>query len=209
MKNPFTSTDHYFSQSVKILKANRRDVDTFLTLKGYEVSQREIYLKAYDHCCYNPEDYNGASLTEDLFDVHHLEMVSMLHDVLYVRDNASVSLKYMWKADKLLRSEMKRMGKSSWNTGARFVLLLLKTPVWIAWCWLIKGRRITEGQKLRMDSIFRQLKRTEKKAWHKEYQGELIWSCDRNSLNSETILVKWLLYIVLFSACTVRGQNLN
>jgi len=80
----------------------------------------------------------------------------------------------MWLSDKLIRSEMRRRGKSSWNTGYRFVALVLKTPFFLPYCYLIKKRRMNLDQKLKFNTIFKSLYR-EEKVWYKEFRGEITW----------------------------------
>ena len=158
----------------KFLSEKRKDVDTLLTIWGYELSQRHIYLVAYDYFTLFPTEYNGASMTEELCDIPGLDLDAMLHDYIYVALKASVSWKYQVLADKLFRSEMRRRSKSSWNGGYRYVMLLLKTPFWIGICWL-KGRRFTAFHKKGMDRILATFE-LKQEVWHKEFRGELTWT---------------------------------
>ena len=185
MKSPlkiFRSKSNFFHQPGKtdderiaFLSEKRKDVDSLLLIWGYELSQRHIYLDAFDYFAKYPKDYNGASMTEDLGDIPGLDLDAMLHDYLYVVLMACVSWKYQILADKLFRSEMRRREKSSWNRGYRFIMLMIKTPFWIAICWVLKGRRITDKHKKAMDGIFRAFHFQEKK-WYLEFKRELIWT---------------------------------
>jgi hypothetical protein len=172
----FQSSNNYFRQDPAILKANRKKVDEYLFLKGYELIQRDIYLMAYDYFTYFPEDFDGATMTEDLPDIENLELAAMLHDYLYIKPNASGSFKYSWIADKLMRLEMRKMNKSSWNTGVRFVLLLLKAPFFVPFTYLFKGRRMDAENKALVNGIFLKLQNRVPQVWHKEYRGELTWT---------------------------------
>lgn len=172
----FQSSNNYFRQDPFRLKENRKKVDEYLTLKGYELSQRDEYLKAYDHMTYFPEDFDGATMTEDLPDIENLELGAMLHDYLYIRFNGSGSFKYSWIADKLLRLEMRRMGKSSWNTGTRFVLLILKAPFFVPYTYLFKHRRMKRADKDNIQRIFEKLQYRKPEVWYKEYCAELTWT---------------------------------
>lgn len=172
----FRSSNNYFRQDPFNLKENRKKVDEFLTLKGYELSERAEYLKAYDHMTYFPEDFDGATMTEDLPDIENLELAAMLHDYLYIRFKASGSFKYSWICDKLMRLEMKRQGKSSWNTGVRFVLLLLKAPFFVPYTYIFKGRRMRPEDRAQVTRIFKMLQDRQPKVWHQEYRGELTWT---------------------------------
>lgn len=178
MKLPriFRSSNNYFRQAPAILQANRKKVDEYLILKGYEVDQREIYLSAYDYMTHCPEDFDGATMTEDLPDIENLELAAMLHDYLYVYYRAAGSFKYSWISDKLMRLEMRRMGKSSWNTGVRFVLLLLKAPFFVPYCNIFKNRIMNKVEEEKIKRIFYTLQYRQPKVWHKEFRGELTWT---------------------------------
>lgn len=170
------SSNNFFRQDSFRLKELRKDVDAFLQLKRYELNQRDFYLRAYDHMSYFPEDFNGASMTEDLPDIDNLELAALGHDYLYIRHKVSGNFKYSWIADKLMRLEMKKMGKSSWNTGARFVLLLLKAPFFVPYTYIFKGRRMRSEDKAQVKLYFKILQCRPPKAWYKEYRGELTWT---------------------------------
>lgn len=174
--NIFSSSNRFFYQSLHVLTENRKNVDLFLQLKGYELSERSIYLKAYDHMVQFPHDFNGASMTEDLPDIGSLELAAMLHDYLYINFKVSGSFKYSWWADKLLRLEMRRMGKSSWNTGTRMVLLILKAPFFVPFTYLFKNRRMNDYDKTKMEIVYSSLNLVEPKVWYREFKGELTWS---------------------------------
>ena len=135
---------------------NRKKVKYYLEeIKGYSQSQANIYLAAYDYFRENPSHFDGATKTEDLYDLEGLELAAMLHDWLYIYLNASASYKYTWYADKLMRSEMRRMHKSSWNTGARFVLLLLKSIAGFPlYCRFIKKRKMSLQDKMDFEKIY-------------------------------------------------------
>lgn len=174
IKELFASSSNFFHEQYSVIVEGKKNMDAMLQIWGYEPSERIHYQNAFDYFVRNPEHYDGASMTEDLYDIPGLDIDAMLHDYLYVGMNASANLKFMWLADKLIRSEMRRRGKSSWNTGYRFVALVLKTPFFLPWCYFVKKRRMTIGQKQRFKSIFRMLYR-EEKIWYKEFQGEISW----------------------------------
>ena len=175
LKKLFSSSNNFFHQEDHFIFQGKSEMDIILQLWGYELSERGPYRHAYDYFVKNPEQFDGATMTEELCDIPWLDLDAMLHDYLYVGLNASASLKYMWKADKLLRQEMRRKGKSSWNTGYRFTMLVLKTPFFLPWCWLIKGRRISDEQRRDLNIIFALLEKEDSRPWHKKYRGELSW----------------------------------
>lgn len=175
LKRLFSSSSRYFHQDKEILRSYRKDVDLYLQLKGYELHERALYLKAYDYFVVNPDEFDGATMTEDLPDVHGLELAAMLHDYLYIKYKASGSFKYIWMADRLIRSEMRKMNKSSWNTGARFVLLCLKTPFFVPYTWLFKSRRMSLNNKIAFEDLYYQLRKELIRPWYIEFKGELTW----------------------------------
>ncbi|TQI72264.1 hypothetical protein JM79_3221 [Gramella sp. Hel_I_59] len=176
LKNLFTSTNDFFMQDDHLIFQAKRDMDVMLQLWQYEISERGPYNQAFDYFLRNPKHFNGASMTEELCDIPWLDLDAMLHDYLYVGLNASASLKMTWRADKLLRQEMRRRGKSSWNTGYRFAMLTLKTPFFLAWAYLVKGRRISDSQKRDLKIIFALLEKEDSRKWHEKYKGEITWA---------------------------------
>ncbi|MBO2546085.1 hypothetical protein J0871_16840 [Salegentibacter sp. BDJ18] len=174
----YQSRNNYFQKPAITHKLNRGKIKYYLEqIKGYSQTQANIYLAAYDYFVRNPEQFDGATKTEDLYDLEGLELAAMLHDWLYIYLNASASYKYTWYADKLMRSEMRRMHKSSWNTGARFVLLLLKSIAGFPmYCRFIKKRKMSLQDKMDFEKIYAILRHQYfKKPWHKEFKGELTW----------------------------------
>jgi len=174
IKELFASSSNFFHEQYNMIVEGKKNMDAMLQIWGYEANEREFYTKAFDYFVINPEHYDGASMTEDLYDIPGLDIDAMLHDYLYVGLNCSASLKYMWLSDKLIRSEMRRRGKSSWNTGYRFVALVLKTPFFLPYCYYFKKRRMNLDQEQKFRKIFETLYR-EEKVWYKEFQGEITW----------------------------------
>jgi hypothetical protein len=152
----FQSSSNYFHQDSAILSENRKNIDLYLQLKDYSLQQRAIYLKAYDYFVQYPLHYDGATMTEDLFDVAGLELASMLHDYLYIEYNVAGNYRYRLMADKLFRREMRKMNKSTWNGGARYVLLLIASFVFqhTAYSYLFKNRRMSLRDKGRMEGVY-------------------------------------------------------
>lgn len=171
----FNSTNNYFRQEASVLQANRSKVKYYFEeIKAYEPHQTQIYLKAYDYFVAFPEDFDGATMTEDLNDIPGLELAAMLHDYLYVNFNASGNIRNRLLADKLFRSEMKRMGKSTWNTGARFVLLLFIFLPHMVYSHMFQDRIMTEKQKEKVSSYYHILiGQPIERPWHKEFRGEI------------------------------------
>lgn len=173
----FTSYSGYFLQGKEILAEERKRIDLYLQLKGYDLSQRAIYLRAFDYFSMFPEEFDGATMTEDLCDLPGIDLDAMLHDWLYIAYNVAGNYYYIWLADKLIRAEMRKKGKSTINGGLRFVLLTVKTLLlYPAASYLFRGRRMTRELKVEVASIYRTLATGIPKPWHKEYRGEIGWS---------------------------------
>lgn len=176
MENPFKSENTFFHQDPYILKQYRGKVENLLVVKGYNYAQIQVYLRAYDYFTYHKESFDGATMTEDLCDIPGLDLDAMLHDYLYIKYNAAGSYKYICKADKLIRTEMYRKGKSTINAGLRFVLLVLKTFLipYPLYSRIFKGRKMSDADKEQIDHIISILSTKKPEVWHKEYRGELV-----------------------------------
>ena len=176
LKKLFNSSSSYFHQDNETLATGRRNLVKYLGIKGYERDEITLYKKAYDYFVANPAEYDGATMTEDLCDLPGLDLDAMLHDWIYIVYNASGNYRYIWMADKLMREEMKRKGKSTINAGLRFVLLALKTLLFYpAYSYLFKKRRMSLDDKSAFEWIYRILINKNPERWYKEYRGELTW----------------------------------
>lgn len=172
----FKSENSYFDQSDAKLSVNREKIRRFLSeMKGYSSAQINYYLTAYDYFQVNKLHYDGATMTEDLCDIENLELCSMLHDWMYIHLKTSGNLKYRLLSDKLFRSEMSRMRKSSWNRGYRFVALLIISLLHTPWSWLVKNRRMTRSQRIAFDGMYTTLYSKTPKVWYKEFWREILW----------------------------------
>lgn len=130
MPLPFLkSKNDYFQQDKRTLTKKWTKVYNYLTIKGYSFDEIKPYRRAYFYFVFFPHQFDGATMTEDLRDFMNLELDAMLHDFHYIAFNVSSSYKLTQQADKLMCDQMLRKGKSSWNTGARRVLLKLKSLV--------------------------------------------------------------------------------
>ena len=136
--------------------ANREQLITYLVIKKFNRLQREIVFNAYDYFVENPNRYDGATMSQDLYDLPKsgnydgLEIAAMVHDYIYIYLCANLSPKAMKIADKTMKSLMIKTNKSGFEIGRRmFLLKLVKIP--FAWYNRIKtSNRITEAQ---MESI--------------------------------------------------------
>lgn len=172
----FNSSNSYFDNPIDYLTLNRQKVKIYLQgIKNYTEGQTKIYLAAYDYFVANPLEFDGATATEDLYDIDNLELASMLHDYLYIKYNCAGSIRYRLLSDKLFRKEMQRMNKSSWNRGYRFLALLSILFIHTPYSWLIKARRMSTGEKINVDGLLTVLNYQTPKKWHQEFRGEIIW----------------------------------
>lgn len=128
MSIPFVnSTNDYFQKDKHTLIINWGVVNDYLITQEYAIQEIGVYKKAYDYFIDYPQNFDGATMTEDLKDVFNLDLDAMLHDFFYIKYNVSSSYKYTQIADDIFYVETIRKGKSSWNAGARRMLLRLKS----------------------------------------------------------------------------------
>lgn len=157
----------FFYQSPKVLSQYRKWLVDYLTLYKRTQSVIDVYLWAYDYCVNHPDTYDGATMTEDL-DFNGLEPESMLHDVLYVCLNTAGNFKYQYISDLMIKREMEIHTKSSIETGKRFYLLLLKTPLFVPYAYFFKNRKMSDSDKKEMDELKALLLKGYKVNWKQE-----------------------------------------
>lgn len=121
------SKSDYFHQTKEVLIYNWSVFTVYLKIKGYSEVETKIYEKAYLYFIDHPDHFDGATMTEDLYDVFRLDLDAMLHDFYYINHKVSASYKYTQMADQLFFKETLRKNKSTWNAGARKFLLKLKS----------------------------------------------------------------------------------
>lgn len=146
------SANNFFHKNIDFLSEHRKWLIDYLKLYNRPQSIIDVYLWAYDYCVQNPDTYDGATMTEDL-DFNGLEPESMLHDVLYVALKTAGNFKYQYIADLIIKREMELHSKSSIETGKRFYLLLLKTPLFVPYAYLFKNRKMSLEDKLKMQNL--------------------------------------------------------
>jgi len=121
----FGSRSKYFHQSHHVLSKNRRDMVTYLTIKGYTEAEIKPYTDAYDYFCYHPSEFDGATIVKDLVDLYDLDLDAMLHDYEYIVHKAGHNFKDKWTSDLRYAKGIDRKGKSAYAAWSRFVGLLL------------------------------------------------------------------------------------
>lgn len=164
------SINNFFYKDAAFLAAHRNWLVSYLKL--YNRSQQVIntYLWAYDYCVKNPQTYDGATMTEDL-SYKGLDVEAMLHDVMYVVLNVAGNFKWQFVADLILKREMELHSKSSIEIGKRFYLLLLKTPFFVPYAYLIKNRKMDKYDKLEME----RLKQLFLRGYQVNWKNDLKW----------------------------------
>lgn len=154
-----TSKSNYFQQSPFKLASNRELLIGYLDLKGFNRTQRKIVLEAYDFFIENPNRFDGATMSQDLFDLTKsgnydgLEIAAMIHDYIYIHLGANLSRKAMKLADNVMKVVMIKTNKSGFEIGRRmFLLKIINRP--FAWYTRFKtGNTITDAQLVQIHDI--------------------------------------------------------
>lgn len=126
------SRPKYFHLSTNYLKANRRELEYFLNLKGVNPDK---YLEAYDYFVENPKKYDGATIVKDLDDVFGLDLSALRHDYDYLvplkKEKGLKWLKMKFKIDFEYGKSMEIMGKHPFVAYLRVFLLWITTPFYL------------------------------------------------------------------------------
>lgn len=129
------SKSSFFYQSKSILSQYRVEMIDLLIIRDFSEYEISFYLEAYDYFVDNPENYDGATASEDLNDIPGLELDSMSHDFDYVAKNVSGSFKYKRISDKIMFKNMSRNSKSGFERYRRSALLWLLSYVALFPLW--------------------------------------------------------------------------
>lgn len=140
------STNHFFTQSALKLTIGRVNVIDLLTIKGYNAMSIEVYLKAYDYFCVNPNNFDGATCVKDLCDLPDLDLDALLHDYHYIAYNVGSSFDLKTKADWLYAKGNERKGKGIYSAYSRFAGLTITTPFFSLFARLKRGK-VTKEQR--------------------------------------------------------------
>lgn len=138
------STNHFFTQSVEQLSLKRRQVQQLLKIKGYQFSQIDIYVTAYNYFCLNPEKFDGATVVKDLVDIPGLDLDAMLHDYHYINHNVAASLVLKFKADWLYAKGNERKGKGQYSAFSRFIGLTIIGIGFVPYAVWKRGKKINK-----------------------------------------------------------------
>jgi len=105
------SSNTYFLKDAFKLKSNWLHLEKDLEIWGYSKKQVQLFKNAYDYFILNPTEYDGATMSQDLYDVPGLELAAMKHDYTYIFLKAKYSAKAMRIADFEMYRDMKKMSK--------------------------------------------------------------------------------------------------
>lgn len=111
----------YFKKDKETLGKIRLNVSTLLALKGYNESEIEVYLKAFDYFTEFPDNYDGATIVKDLCDLDGIDLDAMLHDYQYDFYGSAKSFKTKFYSDWIYAKGQERKGKGSYSSFSRFL----------------------------------------------------------------------------------------
>lgn len=143
------SKSDFFKQPKKVLFLKKEQVIRFLALKGYNSEQIEVYLKAYNYFCENPEKYDGATIVKDLCDIKGLDLDAMVHDYHYILYNVAANFVTKWKADWLYAKGNERKGKGLYSAYSRFIGLTIVGVGFVPYAILKRGKIINKKEFLK------------------------------------------------------------
>ena len=151
---PLGSTNYFFTQDAKTLNQYRIVVGRYLVIKDFTPEQIKYILDMYDMMVANPSAYDGATASQDLYDVGKLEIGAMYHDGLYAFFKAHTSRKYMKMADVVMREIMRKTNKAGIEYKWRmFRLWWLRGPYPLYQRW-IKRRRMNVYDKQYVRAVY-------------------------------------------------------
>ena len=148
------SKSNYFKQSKEALDQGHKEMLQFLDIKNFKPDQIGWFEDAYNYFVDNPSHYDGATLSQDLYSIHGLELWSMLHDYFYIKLNVWASRKYMRKADKILRLTMHKGNNAGFEMNLRTVKLFFLRGFYPWYNRNFKGRVMTKHNKIQMEVAY-------------------------------------------------------
>ncbi len=123
------SKSDFFKQDYTVLMKKKKQMEIVLGFKDFSELEIGFFEDAYDYFVVNPSEYDGATASQDLYDLPGIEFPPVSHDFDYVAKNCMSSLKYTRISDKILFYNMKKMGASKYEICRRKTLLWLKSYV--------------------------------------------------------------------------------
>lgn len=149
------SESKYFHKDKANLDKCVFDMVAYLKMKGYNYDQIAIYIKAFEYFVLNPNDFDGATLVNDLCDIRGLDLDAMLHDHQYIVYFVGGSFSMKYRADKLFMHGIKKKGKNgilyklgvkNYPAYSRFIGLTISDLFWVPFA-IIKRGRMSEKQR--------------------------------------------------------------
>ena len=142
------SSNKFFFQDKEIL--DKHYLDLLYLLDIWKVPQpiKKLYIDSYLYFVTHPNEYDGATIVNDLTIIPGLDIWAMVHDYLYIVFNVAVNPKAKWLAD-LLYIKLMRYFKVSWGASwlVRFGGLFISTLPFMFREYVIKGKRYTKENK--------------------------------------------------------------
>lgn len=135
LKNNETET-----QRISRLKKNLEILSCFISSKKINKEDQYLIIQAYNYFVANPNEFDGATLVKDVYDISNLEISAMLHDYQYIVLLPSYSGKFWFRKkkqyDKQYYSNLITFRNITHKRVAqiRYKLLRISTPLY----WLIK-----------------------------------------------------------------------
>lgn len=125
----FGSDNKFFYQDKETLDKHYLDLLYILDMWKLPPTIQKLYIDAYLYMVKHPEDYDGATIVNDLTIIPGLDIWAMVHDYLYVVFNVAVNWKAKYIAD-VIYAKLMRIFKVSWGAAwvVRFGGLLITTP---------------------------------------------------------------------------------
>jgi len=149
------STNTYFYNSKNVLAQGVEDAKVYLWLKGFYIEQIYIFLEAYNYFIKYPNHYDGATFSQDLYDISGLELASMLHDYLY-KIGGYASKETLRQADAILIRVMRQCNKSGAEIKYRQVRLFILREI-LNYAWInrtFRGKTLTVQNRRLIDNIY-------------------------------------------------------
>jgi len=95
------STNDFFQRDYDELYRDRQQLSKLLKIRCFSLNYISAILEAYDFFVINKNDFDGATLLQDLYDYKNLDLKALVHDYIYLKFNCASSYTYKKKADNL------------------------------------------------------------------------------------------------------------
>lgn len=133
------SKNHFFRQEYYVLEGKWIFAYNLLIKKGYSKEKINVYKKAYDYFCLNPDDFDGATFVKDLEDISGLDLDAMLHDYQCIHFNVSSNLECLIKSNWLFYKGMIRKDKIKREAFVRLTGLTIIIPLFMIYSLFKRG----------------------------------------------------------------------